>query len=166
MVFGLVLMTSIPGGIAKSLDRLWNPPEGELFELSRMPMWTRSEDRKVGLEILQFRRQFLQDMQRITQKHQSNGCIYSELPALVTAQTQRVALVSPWKTPEDLDISKIQCPFYYMIPSAFPDTKPTDVDEFGSVHRELFRSKAPYNTKGIELLGVFFELQKPADKTD
>jgi hypothetical protein len=146
---GIILMASIPGGIAISLDRLWNPPVGELFELSRMPEWTRSSDRQIGTEILQARRQFLDDMEQISQINQGNNCIYSELPGLVAAQTKRVALVSPWKTHVGLDFSKVQCRFYYMIPAALPDTETTDVDRFGTVHRELFRSKAPYDPAGV-----------------
>jgi hypothetical protein len=71
------------------------------------------------------------------------------LPGLVAAQTKRAALVSPWKILDDLDFSKIQCRFYYMIPAALPDTETTDVDRFGTVHRELFRSKAPYDPAGV-----------------
>jgi len=164
VVMAVILMASIPVGIATTLGRLWNPPVGELFELSRMPEWARAGDRQIGIEILQVRRQFLDDMRQISQITPSNSCIYSEHGSMVTAQTQRVTLTSPWETLDDLDLSKIQCRFYYMIPSTLPDTKTIDVDRFGTVHRELFRSKAPLGSDGVQLLGVFFELQAPVSK--
>lgn len=164
VVMGIILIASLPGGLVKSLDRLWNPPGSELSELSRMREWTRSSDRQTGAEILQARRQFLEDMERISRKEPGDYCIYSELPALVTAQTQRVALVTPWKTLDDLHFPEIQCRFYYMVPGALPDTDTDDVDRFGTVHRELFRSRAAYDPDGVQLLGAFFELQAPGDK--
>jgi len=156
---GLILTASIPGGIAISLDRLISPPEGELSELSRMPEWTRSSNRQLGVEILQTRHQFLVDMKQIAEISDSNSCIYSELPSLVTAQTHRVAISSPWGALNELSFSQIQCPYYYMIPSALPDTHTPQVESFGIVHDELFRSRAPYNPNGEQLLGVFFNLK-------
>jgi len=156
---GVILTASIPNGIAKSIERLRNPPGGELFELSRMPEWTRSSNRKIGTEILQARRQFLNDMEQISEITDNSHCIYSELPSLVTAQTQRVALVSPWKTLDELDFSNIQCPYYYLIPQALPGSDTDKVDRFSTFHRELFRSLAPYDPNGKLLMGAFFELQ-------
>jgi hypothetical protein len=164
VAMAVILMASIPDGIARSLDRMWNPPVGGLFELSRMPEWTRSDDRQIGLEILQVRRQFLNDMRQISQITPSNSCIYSEHGSMITAQTQRVGLTSTWETLDDLDFLTIQCRFYYMIPSTLPDTETIDVDKFGTVHRELFRSKAQLGSDGIQILGVFFELQAPVSK--
>ena len=164
VAMAVILIASIPVGIATSLDRLWNPPAGELFKLSRMPEWTRSGNREKGVGILQVRQQFLDDMWLISQITPSNSCIYSEHGSMVTAQTQRVTLTSPWETLDDLDISKIRCRFYYMIPSTLPDTETSDVDRFGTVHRELFRSMAQLDSGGVQLLGVFFELQAPVSK--
>ena len=138
-----------------------NPPPGELYDLSRMPEWTRSSDRQMGISILQTRKQFLNDMRQISGIADNGFCIYSELSMMVTAQTQRVSLASPWKTLDELDLSQIQCPYYYMIPSALPGTTTADVDSFGADHKELFRSLAPYDPKGKQLLGVFFILQPP-----
>lgn len=156
---GIILAASIPNGIAKSLDRLWNPPEGELFELSRMPEWTRSSNRQIGIEILQARRQFLNDMEQISKIADNSHCVYSELPSLVAIQTQRVALSSPWNSLEELNLSEIRCRYYYMIPQALPRTGTDEVNRFSTLHRELFRSSAPYDPTGELLMGAFFELQ-------
>lgn len=64
----------------------------------------------------------------------------------------------------ELDSAQIQCPYYYMIPSALPGTTTADVDRFGAVHKELFRSLAPHDPEGKQLLGVFFVLQPPSSQ--
>ena len=158
---GIILVFSVPGGIAKSLNGLLTPPTGELFELSRMPEWTRSSDRQMGIEILQARRQFLVDMKQISDMSDSTSCIYSELPSLLAVQTQRVALTSPWKDLSELDFSKIECPYYYMIPQSLPDTNIDEVDRFSTIHEELFRSSAPYDSDDRLILGAYFKLQPP-----
>ena len=164
VTLGFILALSVPGGIGKSLERLVNPPPSELYELSRMREWTRSSDRQMGVGILQTRRQFLHDMRQIAGMTDNGACIYSELSMMVTAQTQRVALASPWRTLDELDSAQIQCPYYYMIPSALPGTTTADVDRFSAVHKELFRSLAPYDPEGKQLLGVFFVLQPPSSQ--
>jgi len=164
LTMGLILALSIPSGIGTSLERLVNPPPGELHDLSRMREWTRSSDRQMGVGILQTRRQFLHDMRQIAGMTDNGVCIYSELSMMVTAQTLRVSLVSPWRTLDELDSAQIQCPYYYMIPSALPGTTTADVDRVGAVHKELFRSLAPHNPEGKQLLGVFFVLQPPSSQ--
>jgi len=165
VALALIFALSATDGIGRTLNRLIAPPSGELAELSRMPEWTRSGDRKTGLEILQARRQFLDDMQQISALTADNVCVYSELSALVTAQAKRSSLASPWNGLDRVELMQIRCPYYYLIPPALPGTESADVDRFGVVHEELFRSMAPYDPDGKQILGVFFRLQPAVAET-
>jgi len=127
--------------------------------------WTRSDDRQEGIATLKTRRQFLNDMQKIVSVTSDKSCIYSEFSMMVTAHTQRVALASPWKTLGELDSSQLKCHYYYMIPSALPGTSIDDVEKFGSSHKELFRSVAPYKQEGEQVLAVFFALQPALEQS-
>jgi hypothetical protein len=165
IALALIFVASATDGIGRTLSRLIAPPSGELTELSRMPEWTRSDDRKTGLEILQTRRQFLDDMQQISALTADNVCVYSELSALVTAQARRSSLASPWNSLDRVEMMQIHCPYYYLIPAALPDTESSDVDRFGTAHEEIFRSMAPYDPDGKQILGVFFRLRPAAAET-
>jgi hypothetical protein len=162
VALALIFTASVMNGIGKTLNRLIDPPPGELAELSRMPEWTRSSDRKMGMEVLQARQQFLDDMKKIATLTDNKVCIYSELSTLVTAQALRVSLASPWNSLEEVKSTQVQCPYYYLIPPALPGTENAVVDRFGATHEELFRSLAPYDPEGKQLLGVFFKLKLPA----
>lgn len=155
-----VFVFSVPGGIGISLERTVNPPPAELHDLSRMMEWMRSVDREVGVDVLKTRRQFLLDMQRINRLADDNFCVYSELSMMVTSHTQRVAFASPWKNLQEVDSHQFKCPYYYLVPSSLPNTTAADVEKFASQHKELFRSLAPYNSEGNQLLGVFFALRR------
>jgi len=155
---------SVPNGIGISLERLINPPPSEFHDLSRMMEWTRSEDRMIGLDTLKTRRQFLNDMQHINNLVAGDDCVYSEFSMMVTTHTHRVALASPWNNLGEVGSLKLKCQYYYLIPSALPNTTVTDVERFGTIHKELFRSQAPYDPEGNELLGVFFHLHLPASQ--
>lgn len=163
LFIGCIFLLSVPNGLGKTLERVMNPPTGELYNLSRMLEWTRSSDRQTGINTLRARRQFLIDMQQIRKITDSGSCIYSELSMMVTVHTQRVSLASPWRTLDEIDASQTQCLYYYMIPSALPNTTTADVDSFGESHKEIFRSQVRYEPEGDQLLGAFFVLQPPLD---
>jgi hypothetical protein len=91
--------------------------------------------------------------------------VYSELSALVTAQARRSSLASPWNSLDRVEMMQIHCPYYYLIPAALPDTESSDVDRFGTAHEEIFRSMAPYDPDGKQILGVFFRLRPAAAET-
>ncbi len=161
LVIGLILLASIPAGFGKTLNRLLMPPPTDLTGLSRMPEWTRSGSREVGLEVLETRSQLLDDMNRINLTIGENYCVYSELPAMVTAQTQRVSFASPWSALSELDYPSTLCAYYYLIPAALPRTDAVSMEQFSKQHEELFRSMAPYDPTGVEVLGVFYHLKAP-----
>jgi hypothetical protein len=66
---GLILATTIPDGIGRSMERLLNPPKGELFQLYRMHKWTRSNTRDEGVMTLKVRKQLLSDIQWIKKNY-------------------------------------------------------------------------------------------------
>ena len=139
VVMGLVFAASVPDGIGRSLQRLVNPPDGDLSELSRMQEWTRSASRDQGMMMLRGHQQFLKDLQQIDEIVDGNDCIYSEIPSLVVIQTRQASYEPPWKTLEDARTQNFQCRYYYMLPPALPDAGIEDVNRFSQSHQEFFR---------------------------
>lgn len=165
-IFAVVLAFSIPDGLGRTLIRLAAPPGGDLAALSRMPEWTRSADRQIGLEVLRARQQLLQDMQRIAATTYPGYCIYSELSALIAAQARRVAKASPWNDLDEVDAADLDCLYYYLVPPGLPGTTREQVDRFGTIHDELFRSTITNAAGSDEVLGAFFNLKPPRKTPD
>jgi hypothetical protein len=63
----------------------------------------------MGIEVLETRRQFLDDMSRIDTMIGEKYCIYSEPPALITAQTRRASFA-----PYDPDGVEVLGIFYHL----------------------------------------------------
>ena len=158
VLIGLILVTSIPDGIGRSLERLLNPPAGELFQLSRMHEWSRSSTREEGMKKLKVRQQFLMDLQRVDDLVDTKDCIYSEISGLVAIQTRQVSYAPPWSSLNQVGLRKVECKYYYMLPQSLSGTSTDDVNQFSAIHEELFRSLAPDDPEGKLLLGVFFRL--------
>lgn len=157
LAFAAVVAATLPTGFARTLDRLLDPPPADLAGLSRMPEWTRSADREYAVGILGTRQAMLRDMARIESMTDPGYCIYSEVPALVTAQAGRVALASPWERLEEVDRFGLDCLYYYLLPDGLPGTTAGLVAAFGERHDELFRSESPHAPG--EALGIFYNLK-------
>ncbi len=164
VLMSLILATSIPDGIGRSLERLLDPPEGELFQLSRMHEWTRSSVREEGIITLKERQQMLKDLQRIEEIVDSKACIYSEMSGLVAVQVRQVSLPSAWHSLDEVDQSSVHCEYYYMLPQQMSGTSFEDVNHFSAMHEELFRSLVPDNPKGELPLGVFLRFRPATTK--
>ena len=161
-LMGLILLASIPDGIGRSLERLLDPPAGELIKFSRMHEWSRSVTREEGTLKLKMHQQFLKDLQQISNTVDSKACIYSEFSSLVAIQTRHVSYEPPWSSLKEVGLKPVQCEYYYMLPQSLPATTTDDVNRFSAMHEELFRSVAPDDLEGKLLLGVFLRF-RPAD---
>ncbi len=162
VLIGLILVSSTPDGIARSLERLLDPPKGELFQLSRMHEWSRSTTREEGMMKLKLHQQFLKDLQQISNIVDPKACIYSEFSSLVTIQTRHVSFEPPWSSLSEVGLKAVQCEYYYMLPQSLPGTTADEVNRFSAMHQELFRSVTPDDPGGNLPLGVFLRF-RPAE---
>jgi hypothetical protein len=160
----LIFVLSVPHGLGRSLERLMNPPEGELAKLSSMHDWTRSVTRQDGLVTLKVRQQFLADMALVSTWVDNSQCVYSEYSALVSSQVLVVSYASPWNSLDELVPEMLACSYYYLVPDALPGTTIADVERFALNHEELFRSRAPYGEPGTTVFGVFLKLNSRGSK--
>lgn len=158
-LLGFIVITSVPDGIGRSIERLLNPPQGELSKLSRMHEWTRSSTPEEGTTKLQERYQMLQDTKRIGEMVAPGSCIYSEMSALVATQARRVSYPSLWNSLKDVGQKTIRCEYYYMLPESISGTSLDDVNNFSSAHEELFRSYVGDAGAGQLPLGVFIRFR-------
>jgi len=164
VLMAIILATAIPDGIGRSLERLLDPPKGELSQLSRMHEWTRSSSREEGLKKLKERQQLLQDLQRVSEIVNTKACIYSDMPALVAVQTRRVSYPLLWTSLDDVGLRKISCEYYYMIPGQLPGTNIEDLNRFAATHEELFRSEATDDPVGKLPFSVFLRFSPASAK--
>ncbi|MEJ8566132.1 hypothetical protein [Elongatibacter sediminis] len=161
LLLAIVVLATVPDGLYRSVSRLVSPPPTELSALSRMNEWTRSGDRATGIEVLRARQQLIADAQRIGELTSPAFCVYSELPALITAQAGRMAVASPWENLQEAADADQECPYYYLIPSGLPGSTPQAVRTFGAPHEELFRSFTRVGGEE-EVLGIFYSLVPPS----
>lgn len=161
---GLILIASIPDGIGRSLEQLLDPPEGELFQLSRMHEWTRSSNRQQGMIKLHERQQVLNDLQRMSEIVDAQACIYSEMSPLVAIHSHRLSYPVLWNSLDQVGIKKIRCEYYYMLPQQLAGTSIEDVNRFSAMHEELFRSVGLQETKENLPLGVFIRFRSLAEE--
>ena len=159
VLMGLILAASVPDGIGRSLERLLNPPAGELFKLSRMHEWSRSATREEGTLKLKRHQQLLKDLQQISNIVDSNACIYSEFSSLVAIQTRHVSYEPPWSSLNEVGQKPVQCEYYYLLPQSLSATNTDDVNRFSSMHEELFRSVTIDDPEEKLLLGVFLRFR-------
>ncbi len=153
-----IVLFSLPNGLLRSLERMTTPPTGELQALSRMPEWTRAEDRETGEQTLAVRKAMLADAAQIRQFTADATCIYSELPMLVVAGALRPSLASPWNGLNDARPQDMECTYYYLIPLSLPGIQRQDIEDFGAQHEELFRSPWPGTAFPDWPLAVFYRL--------
>ena len=159
VLIGLILVSSTPDGIARSLQRLLDPPKDELFLLSRMHGWSRSTTREEGMMNLNLHQQFLKDLKQISNTVDPKACIYSEFSSLVAIQTRHVSYEPPWSTLKEVGLKAVQCEYYYMLPQSLPGITAEDVNRFAAMHQELFRSVKPDDSGGDLPLGVFLRFR-------
>ena len=160
MLMGLILAASVQDGIGRTLDRLLYPPEGKLFQLSRMHEWTRSSSREEGMKKLEERQQFLKDLQRISEIVDARACIFSEMSPLVAIHAQRVSYPSLWSSLDKIGVTNIRCEYYYMLPESLPAASVEEINRFSSMHEELFRSVMPGDPEGKLPLSVFLRFRQ------
>lgn len=157
----LVFLLALPTGAGRTLQRVVEPPPADLAHLSRMPEWTRSSTREQGIETLHVHAALLEDMRAIRELTAPGFCVFSELPALVTAQARRIARASPWSAVSELPDFPQDCPYYYLMPLGLPGTTDADVDDLAGTHEALFRSRVPHGRDEGRVLGAFFGLVPP-----
>ncbi|GJM07776.1 MAG: hypothetical protein DHS20C11_00520 [Lysobacteraceae bacterium] len=148
---------SVHSGVGRTLSRTLNPP-ADVVALSRMHEWTRSADVNMGADVLRARAQFSADMEQLKGAIAPGECVYSELPAIVTAQAHRVALASPWRTTDQIQAHTLSCRYYYLVPLALPGTTEQDVRNLSDRHQPVFRSPTPRDPSQQETLGVLLKL--------
>jgi hypothetical protein len=153
-----IVLFSLPNGLLRSLERMTTPPTGEFQALSRMPEWTRAEDRETGEQTLAVRKAMLADVARIKRFTTDATCVYSELPMLVVAGALRPSLASPWNGLEDARPQDMECAYYYLIPLSLPGIQRQDIVNFSAQHEELFRSPWPGTAFPDWPLAVFYRL--------
>lgn len=156
---GLILVMSIPDGIGRSFERLLNPPEGELFQLSRMHEWTRSSSPDEGITKLTDRQHLLSDLQRINEIIETKSCVLSEMSALLAVQSQRLSYPVPWLSLDEAGQTKIVCQYYYMVPDSIAGITIDEINRFAAMHDEIFRSSMPGGGEGELPMGVFIRFR-------
>jgi len=161
---GLILVFTIPDGIGRSLERLFDPPEGELFQYSRMHEWTRSSDREQGMIKLKERQQVINDLRRVGEIVGDQACIYSEMSPLVAIHSQRLSYPVLWNSLDQVGMKTIRCEFYYMLPQQLPGTGIDDVNRFSASHEELFRSVESHEPEGALPLSVFLRFKETHER--
>jgi hypothetical protein len=159
VLMGLIVLLSVPDGIGRSLERLLDPPKGELFLLSRMHEWTRSGTREEGISKLKERQQMLQDLKRVAELVDPKACIYSEMSPLVSVRTLKVAYPSLWNSLDKAGLTKIRCEYYYMLPDSISGANLDSVNRFANAIEELFRSYSSNETEDELPLGVFLRFR-------
>lgn len=164
VLMGLILVTSIPDGIGRSMERLLDPPAGELFQFSRMHEWARSSTTAEGIMTLRERQQILKDLQRVDEAVNTTACVYSEMSGLVAVQTRQVSYASRWSSLDDVDQINARCEYYYMLPQQVSGTTIDEVNRFSESHEELFRSFSPGDSEGKLPLGVFLRFRPSTAK--
>ena len=164
LLMGVILAASIPDGIGRSLERLLDPPEGELFQFSRMHEWTRSSSREMGVMKLRERQQVLENLQRINEIVDSKACVFSEMSPLVAIHSRRLSYPVHWSSLDQVALTEIRCEYYYMLPQQSSGTSIDDVNRFTALHEELFRSVGPDDPAGELPLGVFLRFRQTTDK--
>ncbi len=155
----LLVFSTAPTGLGRSIQRLVHPPPAELFSLSRTREWTRAADRDKAIVTLTLMNQLLQDTRKISQTLSDDACIYSELPALVSVHTLRASYSPDWESDKDIDLARLRCSYYYLLPSRWSNRDGLQLESFVSTHREIFRSFSPDKNADYPVLGVFLELR-------